>query len=155
MELGLEAMHRGLGFTRTFVFMRNRREALYWARLGLGQEVNALLPRLRFGDGYEPNVFHAAFSSDRVIFIEHPHDPGFASKLPAWWTAALTDARSFVILPLSAHGSPAGFLYGDWTAQSELPNLGPVEFGLLNDLRTLLVRSFEQRHQVDVAGTRA
>jgi HD-like signal output (HDOD) protein len=155
MELGLEAMHRGLGFTRTFVFMRNRREALYWARLGLGQEVNPLLPRLRFGDGYEANVFHAAFSSDRVIFIEHPHDPGFASKLPAWWTAALHDARSFVILPLSANGSPAGFLYGDWTAQSELPNLGPVEYGLLNDLRTLLVRSLELRHQFDVAGTRA
>jgi HD-like signal output (HDOD) protein len=154
-ELALEAMHRGLGFARTFAFMRNRREALYWARLGLGNDVNALLPRLRFGDGYEANVFHAAFSSDRVIYIEQPHAAGFASKLPAWWTAALSDARSFVILPLSAHGSPAGFLYGDWTAQTEPPQLGPVEFGLLNDLRALLARSFAQRHQFDVAGSRA
>jgi hypothetical protein len=117
--------------------------------------VNALLPRLRFGDGFEANVFHAAFSSDRVIYIEQPHVPGFASKLPVWWTSALSDARSFVILPLSSHGSPAGFLYGDWTAQNEPPELGPVEFGLLNDLRGLLARSLEQRHQFDVAGSRA
>lgn len=155
LELALEAMHRGLGFSRTIAFMRNRREALYWARMGFGKDVNPLLPRLRFGDGYEANAFHAAFSSDRVIFIEHPHDPGFASKLPAWWMSALSDARSFVIVPLAMYGSTSGFLYGDWTAPAEPPALGPVEFGLLNDLRTLLARSLEQRHQFDPAASRA
>jgi HD-like signal output (HDOD) protein len=155
MELALEAMHRGLALSRSFAFTRNRREALYWARTGLGQDASRLLPRLRFGDGFEPNVFHAAFNSDRVIYIGHPHDPGFASKLPAWWREALAQARSFVILPLTAHGSPAGFLYGDWTGQAEPAPLGPVECGLLDDLRALLVRSLEQRHQFDVAHSRA
>jgi HD-like signal output (HDOD) protein len=155
MELTLEAMHRGLGFSRTFAFIRNRREALYVARMGLGAGAQPLLPRLRFGDGYEANAFHAAFSSDRVIFIENPHDPKFAGKLPAWWKAHLQDARCFVILPLSTHGSPAGFLYGDWAGDTEAAAMGPVEFGLLNDLRTLLARSLEHRHQFDVAGSRA
>jgi hypothetical protein len=154
MELALEAMHRGLGCSRTVVFAHHRREALYVARIGLGDGVRELLPRLRFGDGYEPNAFHAAFSSDRVIFIEHPHDRKFADKLPAWWKASLHGARSFVILPFSANGTPAGFLYGDWTGD-EAAQLGPVETGLLNELRTLLARSLERRHQFEPAASRA
>jgi HD-like signal output (HDOD) protein len=154
MELALEAMHRGLGFSRALAFLRNRREALYLARMGLGEGVPELLPRLRFGDGYEPNAFHAAFTSDRVIFIEHPHDRNFSSKLPPWWKASLLDARSFVILPLSTNGTSTGFLYGDWVDGAEPANLGPVEFGLLNDLRTLLARSLEQRHQIGLAPER-
>ncbi|GAB3408711.1 HDOD domain-containing protein [Massilia agilis] len=155
VELALEAMHRGLDFSRSFAFLRNRREALYLARMGLGEDINALAPGLRFGDGYEPTVFHAALKSDRVIFIEDAHAPGFANKLPQWWKATLLDARAFVILPLCVRGDPAGFLYGDWrgTAQAVAP--GPVEFGLLNDLRTLLARSLDPREQRDVAASRA
>jgi HD-like signal output (HDOD) protein len=154
MELALEAMHRGLGFSRTIAFVRNRREALYLARMGLGDGVRELLPRLRFGDGYEANAFHAAFSSDRVIFIEHPHDPSFSSKLPPWWKASLRDARSFVILPLSASGTPTGLLYGDWVDGAEPADLGPVEFGLLNNLRTLLATSLAPRHRPGLAPQR-
>jgi HD-like signal output (HDOD) protein len=154
MELALEAMHRGLDFSRSVVFMHHRREALYLARMGLGEGVEALAPQLRFGDGYEPTVFHAALAQDRVIFIEHPQEPAFAAKLPLWWKRSLSDAHSFVILPVAVRGVAAGFLYGDWIGEAEPVRPGPVELGLLNDLRGLLARALDPREQFDSAISR-
>jgi len=103
-----------------------------------------------FDDAYEPNVFHAALNSDRVIFIENARDPKFAAKLPVWWKSSLSDARSFVILPLCTNGQPAGFIYGDWDQSFPAIQLNQTEFSLLNDLRALVVRTVERRQQIEV-----
>jgi hypothetical protein len=127
---------------------------LYLARMGLGEGVEALAPQLRFGDGYEPTVFHAALAQDRVIFIEHPQEPAFSAKLPLWWKRSLSDAHSFLILPVAVRGVVAGFLYGDWIGEAEPVRPGPVELGLLNDLRSLLARALDPREQFDTAISR-
>jgi hypothetical protein len=103
---------------------------------------------MTFDDAYEPNVFHAALNSDRVIFIENAHDAKFAAKLPLWWKSSLSEARSFVILPLSANGQPAGFLYGDWDDSFPPISLSATEFSLLNDMRAMVVRAVERRHGI-------
>lgn len=155
VELALEAMHRGLACSRSLAFLHQRQEALYVASMGLGEGVDALAPRLRFGDGYEPTVFHAALRSDQPVFIDHPADPAFASRLPPWWKAALANARGFVIAPLCARGQAVGFLYGDWIGTDEAVRPGPVELGLVNDLRGLLARTLDPRYQADLAASRA
>ncbi|MCC2955478.1 HDOD domain-containing protein [Massilia sp. IC2-477] len=154
MSMALETIHKGLSFTRSFAFLRNRREGRYAARLGLGEGSKALLPNLVFDDGYEPNVFHAALGSDRVIFIENARDAKFAAKLPGWWKGTLSDARCFVVIPLCAHGQPAGFIYGEWDDSFPQVVLSQTEFSLLNDLRGLVVRTVERRHQVEAVATR-
>ncbi|PYD88910.1 GAF domain-containing protein [Pseudomonas syringae pv. pisi] len=154
ISMALETMHEGLSFTRSFAFLRNRREGRYSARLGLGEDVKAMLPNLAFDDVYEPNVFHAALGSDRVIFIENAHDAKFATKLPGWWKGTLAEARCFVIIPLCAHGQPAGFIYGDWDDTFPQVILSQTEFSLLNDLRALVVRTVERRHQMEAIVTR-
>ncbi|QOY96649.1 HDOD domain-containing protein [Massilia sp. UMI-21] len=154
MSMALETMHKGLSFTRSFAFLRNRREGRYAARLGLGEDSKALLPNLAFDDGYEPNVFHAALGSDRVIFIENARDAKFAAKLPGWWKDSLGQARCFVVVPLCAHGQPAGFIYGEWDDSFPSVVLSQTEFSLLNDLRGLVVRTVERRHQVEAVVTR-
>lgn len=103
--------------------------------MAFGECVRERLPSMVFNDVYEPNVFHAALNSGRVIFIENARDPKFAAKLPHWWKAALADARSFVILPLCANGQPAGFIYGDWDDSVPSIALSQKEFALLNDVR--------------------
>lgn len=103
--------------------------------MAFGECVRERLPSMVFNDVYEPNVFHAALNSGRVIFIENARDPKFAAKLPRWWKAALADARSFVILPLCANGQPAGFIYGDWNDSFPPIALSQKEFALLNDVR--------------------
>jgi HD-like signal output (HDOD) protein len=155
MSMALETMHQGLSFTRSFAFLRNRRENRYIARLGLGDDSKALLPALVFDDVYEPNVFHAALGSDRVIFVDNARDARFAAKLPAWWRETLSQARSFVVIPLCAHGQPVGFIYGEWDARFPQVVLSQTEFSLLNDLRALVVRTVEKRHQAEAVASRA
>jgi HD-like signal output (HDOD) protein len=154
MSLALETMHKGLSFTRSFAFLRNRREGRYSARLALGDDAKGFIPNLTFEDTYEPNVFHAALGSDRVIFIENAHDAKFAAKLPGWWKGTLAEARCFIVIPLCAHGQPAGFIYGDWDDTYPQVILSQTEFALLNDLRALVVRTVERRHQMEAIVTR-
>jgi HD-like signal output (HDOD) protein len=150
ISMALEAAYNGLSFTRAFAFLRNRRDGKYAAKLGLGDGAKAMLPNLVFDDAYEPNVFHAALSNDRVIFIENARDAKFASKLPGWWHGSLSTARCFVVIPLCAGGQPAGFIYGDWDDTYPSVYLSQPEFSLLNDLRGLVVRAVERRHQMEV-----
>ena len=155
MSMAIETAYHGLSFTRAFGFLRSRREGRYSAKIGLGDHAKAMLPNLAFDDAYEANVFFAALGSDRVIFIENARDPKFSSKLPAWWKAALSDARCFVIIPLCTHGEPVGFIYGEWDDRFPSVYLSQTEFSLLNDLRSLVVKTVERRQQVEAVATRA
>ena len=152
MSMALETVYQGLTFSRAVAFMRNRRDGNYSAKLSFGDGVRELLPSMAFSDAYEPNVFHAALNSDRVIFIENARDPKFAAKLPQWWKSTLSEARSFVILPLCTDGKPVGFIYGDWDDSFPAIALNQTEFTLLNDVRSLVVRSVERRKQVALVG---
>jgi HD-like signal output (HDOD) protein len=155
MSMALETVYKGLDFSRAVAFLRNRRESKYSARMGFGTGVRELIAQMTFGDHYEPNVFHAALNSDRVIFIENAKDPKFSAKLPEWWKMSLSDARSFVILPLSTHGQPAGFIYGDWDESFPSIQLNQTEFALLNDIRALVVKAVERRLQAEAANNNA
>ncbi|QCP14510.1 HDOD domain-containing protein [Pseudoduganella umbonata] len=155
VSAALETVYKGLDFSRAVAFVRNRRESRYAARMCFGALPKEQLAAMSFEDAYEPNVFHAALNSDRVIFIENARDPKFAAKLPQWWKTGLAEARSFVILPLSANGQPAGFLYGDWDETFPTIHLSQTEFGLLNDLRGLVVKAIERRHQLEMMSSRA
>ena len=154
VSMAIEAAYHGLSFTRAFGFLRNRREGCYNAKIGLGDNARTLLPKLSFGDAYEPNVFFAALGSDRVIFIENARDPKFASKLPAWWKGTLSEGRCFVIIPLCTNGEPVGFIYGDWDDRFPSVYLNQAEFSLLNDLRGLVVKTVERRQQAEVVANR-
>jgi hypothetical protein len=60
-----------------------------------------------------------------------------------------------VILPLCTGGQPAGFIYGDWDDTFPSIQLNQTEFSLLNDLRALVVKTVERRHQIEVAAAAA
>jgi transcriptional regulator with GAF, ATPase, and Fis domain len=148
VQIALETVYKGLDLSRAVAFVRNRREGHYAARISFGEGTRELLAGMTFDDAYEPNVFHAALNSDRVIFIENAHDAKFAAKLPLWWKGSLSEARSFVVLPLSANGQPAGFLYGDWDDSFPPIQLSQTEFSLLNDMRAMVVKAVERRHGI-------
>ena len=145
VAMALEAVHRGLDLSRAVAFVRSHKEHKYAAKMSRGGGVEPLLAQMTFDDRYEANVFHAALNSERVIFIENAKDPKFAAKLPQWWKDTLPDARSFVILPLSANGQPTGFIYGDWDDSFPPIQLSGAEFALLNDMRALFAQSVDLR----------
>lgn len=110
---------------------------------------------LVFNDAFQPDVFHAALASDRIIFAENARDPKFAAKLPAWWRDSLSAATGFIIVPLTVNRQAVCFIYGDWgdTAPNVKPS--PAEFAILNDLRALLTQAAERRQATTTASAPA
>lgn len=155
MSMALETVYQGLSFSRACAFMRSPREKRYVAKMGFGEGVRELLPAMQFDEAYEANVFHAALNNDRVIFIENARDPKFAAKLPQWWKDSLTDATSFVILPVCSDGKPVGFIYGDWDASFPAVALNEAEFGLLNNVRGLVARCVDRRRQIELVAAKS
>jgi HD-like signal output (HDOD) protein len=145
ISMALETLYQGFDCSRAIAFARNKKERKYQAKMGFGVNLDDMAAPLEFSETYEPNVFHASLNSDRVIFIENARDPGFAAKLPNWWKNALTETRSFIIVPLSSNARPTGFIYCDWDSAQPPIRHDESEFVLINKMRELLVKSVEMR----------
>lgn len=138
MTLALEIVQQGLRLDKAIAFIHDRDRRVYRPTLYLGSGVQALLPRLEFGDAYRPDVFHATLSTDKMVFVENARDPAFAPKLPRWWRDTLPSVRSFLLLPLSAGRKPVGFIYGDWSGIAGIARPTPEEVLPLNELRAIM-----------------
>jgi HD-like signal output (HDOD) protein len=149
ITMALEAIHQGLGFRRSVAFLRNQEQSQYAGRMCFGDGVQELLPRLVFDDAYQPDVFHAALASDKMIFVEHAQDRNFINKVPRWWKEAMPEVRSFMVLPLTVNRQPVGFLYGDWALSMPAAKIESAEIGPLNELRSLLMLAIEQRRRME------
>jgi HD-like signal output (HDOD) protein len=149
LTMALETVYQGLGLTRAIVFLRDYDEARYAARLCFGDGAQELMPRLAFGDAYQPDVFHAALANDKMIFVANAHDNSFVNKLPRWWKDTLPGVQSFVVLPLTANRHPVGFIYGDWDHSLPPVKLDPADISPLNELRILVVRTADQWRKLD------
>jgi HD-like signal output (HDOD) protein len=154
MTMALETVYQGLGFSRAIAFLRDQEQAQYVARMCFGEGVQELLPRLVFGDAYQPDVFHAALANDKMIFVENALDAGFVNKVPRWWRDTLPSARSFMVLPLTINRQPAGFIYGDWDLSVPVARIEQAEVVSLNELRMLVVRAVEDRRLHEPAWAR-
>ena len=154
MSMALETVYQGLGFTRVVAFLRDVERSSYVAHLCLGEGGQDLLPRLVFSDAYQPDVFHAALANDKMIFVENALDPAFASKVPRWWKDALPTVRSFTVLPLTVNRNAVGFIYGDWDRSKPAARIEHAEIGPLNEIRTLVLSTMEQRRQAEPAWAR-
>jgi HD-like signal output (HDOD) protein len=154
MTMALETVYKGLGLGRAVVFLRNREESKYSARMCFGDGTQEFMPQLEFSDAYQPDVFHASLANDKMIFVENAQDPTFINKLPRWWKETLATARSFIVLPLNVNRHPVGFIYGDWDALPLPVRIEPAEIMLLNELRAFVAQSVEQRRRMDAGTTR-
>ncbi|WP_233575619.1 HDOD domain-containing protein [Noviherbaspirillum saxi] len=154
MTMALETVYQGLSFSRTIAFLRNQEQSQYAANMCFGDGVQELLPRLVFGDAYQPDVFHAALANDKMIFVENAQDAAFISKVPRWWKDALPTVRSFMVLPLTVNRRPVGFIYGDWDMTKPPSKIEQAEIAPLNELRTLVMHALEQRRQPEPAWAR-
>lgn len=155
MTVALETVYQGLGLSRAIAFLRNHDEGKYIARKSFGDGAEELLPRLRFNDAYQPDVFHASLANDKMIFVEDAQAPGFINKLPRWWREELGASRSFMILPLMLNFHPVGFIYGDWSASLPTAEIAPNEVALLDELRALMVKAIERRCHAEPSWARA
>lgn len=145
LTIALETVYQGLCASNAIAFLRNREQKHYAARVLLGTDPHGHLARLQFSDQFQPDVFHAALASDKVVFVENAKHPIFASKLPQWWCNAFRNVKCFVILPIVVNRQPVGFIYGDWQESHAAHRLNDVEIATLNEIRGLIVNAMAQR----------
>ncbi|HEY1608887.1 MAG TPA: HDOD domain-containing protein [Paraburkholderia sp.] len=142
LSLVSETLLASLGFARTIVFVR-RGSNVFEARLGFGPGVAELMPSLSFHAAFQPDVFHLAIANSIGIFIENARDPKMVARQPAWFRAAFSDTRAFVLLPSPPkRGSPVALVYGDWLMSQEPRQISQREMTALNELAAELARFF-------------
>jgi len=151
VTMALETVHQGLKLHRSLAFLRNRDESRYVARMCFGDCSGSLLSSLSFDDAYQPDVFHAALASDKMVFVKNSRDAAFVNKLPRWWREAISDTQSFILLPLTINRQPAGLIYGDWGASHSADKPDSAELPPLDEMRALLGRVLDQRRHLEPA----
>lgn len=144
MTMALETIYQGLRMSRAIFFLHNRNEAKYFARMGFGEKIPELMPALVFNAAYQPDVFHAALAHHKSIFVKDARAPAFFSKLPRWWRQNLTEAKSFLILPLTTNRHSGGFIYGDWEESTSINELPAAQLLLINELCAMLAAAIVQ-----------
>lgn len=132
MQMVLETMHRGMGFNRTILFIRDAKHHQMAARFGFGQDIDQVLKKFQFGLDFTPDVFHLAISKGADLMLEDIAAENVAGKIPQWYKQAVT-SQSFLLLPIMVNNKALGLFYADM----EQPNRMQVSTRQLSLLRTL------------------
>ena len=149
ITMALETFYNGLGLSRAISFLHNPQKSKYIARHFFGHGVQDAACELEFESAYQPDVFHASLTSNKVVLIENAASPALANKLPRWWKAGLPNSASFIVLPLVVNRQAIGFIYGDWDKAVMGSKLGSFELAALDKLRNLVAAAIEQRRKVE------
>jgi HD-like signal output (HDOD) protein len=140
LHMALETMYRGMGFSRTMIFIRDPRAGSMRARFGFGAGIEKLIPQCVFPLAFEPDVFHVALDKGLDIVIENTLAENVAQRIPLWHRQLL-NARSFLLLPVVLKNQPAGLLYAD-SDRPEGIKINSEQLDLLRTLRTQVVLAF-------------
>ncbi len=143
LQMVLETMHRGMGFNRTLIMIRNNKLGAMLARFGFGAGINELIPNFRFPLQFVPDVFHLSVEKGLDISIEDIYALNISDKIPDWYRDA-ANAPCFVLLPLMLNGKASGLFYGDMLDANSL-HMSQQQLSLLRTLRNQAVLAIKQK----------
>jgi len=107
----LETLYTALGFRFATVVLKDPKAGQFRARVAFG----AGKAGFAFPIASSRNIFHLAMENDADLMIADAASPKIRDLLPAWHTALLPDARSFIVLPLVLGKAQLGLFYADRT----------------------------------------
>jgi HD-like signal output (HDOD) protein len=140
LQMVLETMHRGMGFSRTMIFIRDTRLNTMRARFGFGAEMERIIPECSFPLAFAPDVFHVALEKGVDIVIENTQAANIIQRIPQWHRQ-VTSAKSFLLLPVMLKNHAVGLLYAD-SERAEGIKISAEQLGLLRTLRSQAVLAF-------------
>jgi hypothetical protein len=141
LQMVLESMYRGMGFSRTMIFIRDPKLNAMRARFGFGADVDRIIPQCSFPLAFAPDAFHVSLEKGVDIVIENTQAPNIAQRIPDWHRRVIS-AKSFLLLPVMLKSHAIGLLYAD----SELADgikIDAEQLGLLRTLRGQVVLAFK------------
>lgn len=142
LQMVLEAMYLGMRFNRALMLVRDLKTNSMRARTGFGQDIDTILPLFNFALKSEPDVFHLAVEKGVDIVIEDVTDISMSSKIPAWYNQ-LSDAKSFLLLPVMVDHKAVGCFYADMKTTNTLDSASK-SLSLLRTLRNQVVLAIKQ-----------
>jgi eukaryotic-like serine/threonine-protein kinase len=142
LQMVLEAMYLGMGFNRTLLYVRDQKTKTMQARTGFGQDIDHLLPAFNFPLKSALDVFHLAIEKGVDIVIEDINDESINAKIPNWYTK-ISDAKSFLLLPVMIDKKAIGCFYGDMCVANRL-DTSSKNLSLLRTLRNQVILAIKQ-----------
>jgi HD-like signal output (HDOD) protein len=142
LQMVLETMYRGMGFSRTMIFIRDVRLNRMRARFGFGADIERIIPQCSFPLPFAPDVFHVALDKGVDIVIENTQAENIVQRIPQWHRQIIR-AKSFLLLPIVLRNNAIGLLYAD-SERSEGIKISAEQLGLLRTLRSQVVLAFKQ-----------
>lgn len=143
LQIVLETMYRGMGFSRTLIMIRNNKQGRMLARFGFGAGINEVIPHCQFPISFAPDVFHLAIEKGLDIAIDDVRSLNISDKIPVWYRDAI-NAPCFILLPLMLHGKAIGLFYADMLEANTL-DISQQQLGLLRTLRNQAVLAIKQK----------
>jgi HD-like signal output (HDOD) protein len=141
LQMVLETMYRGMGFSRTMIFIRDIRLNAMRARFGFGAEIERIIPQCNFPLAFAPDVFHVAMEKGADIVIENTQADNIVQRIPQWHRQAMS-AKSFLLLPIMLKSHAVGLLYAD-SERAEGIKINAEQLGLLRTLRSQVALAFK------------
>ncbi len=140
LRMVLETMHRGFGFCRTMIFIRDPRLNTMRARFGFGAQVERFIPLCEFPLAFAPDVFHIALEKGVDIVIEDSQADNILQRIPEWFRRGI-NPKSFLLLPIMVRSTAIGLLYAD--SERGGIRIGAEQLGSLRTLRSQVVLAFK------------
>jgi HD-like signal output (HDOD) protein len=141
LQMVLETMYRGMGFTRTMIFVRDAKLNAMRARFGFGADIERIIPKCSFSLTFAPDVFHVALDKGVDIAIENTQAANIIERIPEWHRQTI-NAKSFLLLPVMLKNRALGLLYAD-SEHAKSTKISAEELSLLRTLRSQVVLAFK------------
>ena len=143
LQMVLETMYRGMGFSRAMILIRDNQLGVMAARFGFGADVRDIIPRFRFPLHFVPDVFHLCIQKGVDIAIEDINASNIADKIPEWYKNGI-NAPCFMLLPIMVKEKVIGLFYADMIEANAL-KLSQQQLSLLRTLRNQAVLAIKQK----------
>ncbi|HZW24698.1 MAG TPA: protein kinase [Gallionella sp.] len=143
LQMVLETMYRGMGFSRALILIRDNQLGVMAARFGFGADARNIIPRFRFPLHFVPDVFHLCIQKGVDIAIEDVDAPNIADKIPEWYKNNI-NAPCFMLLPIMVKDKVIGLFYADMIEANAL-KLSQQQLSLLRTLRNQAVLAIKQK----------
>ncbi len=142
----LETVYRGLALSRVVFFFNDIKTTSIVARSGFGDDIEDLLPKLRFQPSRGRDYFTQAVTMGRDVVLYDATIPRVQEHLPMWYRR-IVEPSSLILYPIMLRNIAVGLIYGDL----ENPNCR-INNGLLvnvDKLRNLACRAIREKRIVE------
>jgi transcriptional regulator with GAF, ATPase, and Fis domain len=143
LQMVLETIYRSLGFKHTLIFIRDNKQNVMAAKFGFGEQVDVILPKLRFSLTFVADVFHLSVEKGLDLVIEDVNAKTISDKIPAWYRESI-DAQCFFLLPIMVNKKAVGLIYADMQEANAL-KISERQLSLLRTLRNQAVLAIKTK----------